>query len=44
MALVQAYLAPITWVFAGLILFTAIQRLLIAKRLQEEHSSRNDIS
>lgn len=43
MALVQAYLAPITWVFAGLILFTAIQRLLIANRLQKAHQSKDDI-
>lgn len=42
MALFQAYLAPIIWVFAGLILFTVIQRLLIAKRLQEDHSSKVD--
>lgn len=33
MALFQAYLAVITWVFAGLILFTAVQRLRIAFRL-----------
>ena len=43
MALFQAYLAPITWVFAGLILFTAIQRLLIAFRLQKTTQSSNDI-
>lgn len=42
MALFQTYLAPITWVFAGLILFTVIQRLLIAFRLQAEHSNRDD--
>lgn len=42
MALMQAYLAPITWVFAGLILFTAIQRLFIAFRLQKAHQSRQD--
>ena len=42
MALVQTELAGITWVFAGLILFTAIQRLLIAFRLQKQQSS-NDI-
>ena len=39
MALVQTELAGITWVFAGLILFTAIQRLLIAFRLQKQQSS-----
>ena len=43
MALFQAHLAPITWVFAGLILFTAIQRLLIAFRLQKEHLSKGDL-
>jgi len=43
MALFQAYLAPITWVFAGLILFTAIQRLMIANRLQKAHQSKDDI-
>ena len=43
MALFQARLAPITWVFAGLILFTAIQRLMIAFRLQKEHLSKDDI-
>lgn len=43
MALFQAFLAPITWVFAGLILFTAVQRLRIAYRLQKEHQSRTDI-
>lgn len=35
MALLQPYLALITWVFAGLILFTAVQRLRIAYRLQK---------
>ena len=43
MALFQAFLAPITWVFAGLILFTAVQRLRIAYRLQKEHQNRTDI-
>ncbi len=43
MALFQAELAPITWVFAGLILFTAIQRLMIANRLQKAHQSKDDI-
>jgi phosphatidylglycerophosphate synthase len=33
MALFQSHLALITWVFAGLILFTALQRLRIAFRL-----------
>lgn len=42
MALFQAFLAPITWVFAGLILFTAVQRLRIAYRLQKEHQNRTD--
>ena len=43
MALFQTYLAPITWVFAGLILFTAIQRLLIAFRLQQTTRSKEDM-
>ena len=39
MALFQNHLALITWVFAGLILFTAVQRLLIAYRLQKDQQS-----
>ncbi len=42
MALFQAYLTSITWVFAGLILFTAIQRLVIAHRLQKAHLGKDD--
>ncbi|HWQ96740.1 MAG TPA: CDP-alcohol phosphatidyltransferase family protein [Clostridia bacterium] len=41
MALFQAYLSPITWVFAGLILFTAVQRLRIAFRLLQ--AKKNEI-
>lgn len=43
MALFQTHLAMITWLFAGLILFTALQRILIATRLQKEHQTKYDI-
>ena len=42
MALFQTFLAPITWLFAGLVLFTAVQRLFIAYRLQKQHQSKDD--
>ena len=44
MALFQSVLAPITWLFAGLVLFTAVQRLFIAYRLQKLHQSKNELS
>jgi len=43
MALVQNHLAIITWLFAGLILFTAVQRLLIAFRLQKDQQSKDGV-
>ncbi|MEN6595135.1 MAG: CDP-alcohol phosphatidyltransferase family protein [Clostridiaceae bacterium] len=43
MILFPARLSLLTWLFAGLILFTVAQRLLIANRLQREHQRRNDI-
>lgn len=42
MALVQTHLAVITWVFAGLILFTAVQRLWIAFRLLKSQQKSSD--
>lgn len=42
MALFQPYLAPITWIFAGLILFTSVQRLFIAFRLQRLQPAKGD--